>query len=84
MDDGVGSVGLTKDNGRNTSIDAMRQNKIDAMRRNAWYIGHCLQCKNEFKKRTVWQKYCSEECRKIAYEQRTSKKWYRKKSVADG
>lgn len=34
----------------------------------------CKHCGNDFEMRTTWQKYCSEDCRKDAYEARTGKK----------
>jgi hypothetical protein len=34
----------------------------------------CLHCGNDFEMKTTWQKYCSEDCRKTAYEIRTGKK----------
>jgi hypothetical protein len=39
-----------------------------------WKIGFCLHCAQEFEKKTVWQKFCSEFCRMANYEQRTGKK----------
>lgn len=36
--------------------------------------GNCKHCGNDFTKHTTWQKYCSTECRKSAWQQRTHTK----------
>lgn len=78
MDLSGGNVELNKDNRRNASIDEMRQEEpepTDAMRQDSWHTGNCAHCTKEFKRRTVWQKYCCDDCRKLAYEVRTGKQW---------
>lgn len=39
----------------------------------------CCVCGGDFEKRTTWQKFCSETCRVLAWQQKTGKKFYRKK-----
>jgi len=33
----------------------------------AWHNGNCEHCKQAFKKRTTWQRFCSSLCREQAY-----------------
>ncbi len=33
----------------------------------AWHNGNCEHCKQAFKKRTTWQRFCSSECREQSY-----------------
>lgn len=58
------------------------QSKTNAMRTKGenWNTGNCLHCKKDFKKNTVWQKYCHENCRIAAYELRTGKRVNLKKA----
>jgi hypothetical protein len=81
-------VDLTKDLGRNASLDAMRRENAepDALRqdkKSLWYQGNCQYCKTDFKKMTSWQKFCCEDCRKAAYELRTGKAWRGKKIATE-
>lgn len=46
---------------------------------NAWYQGNCEHCKQDFKKKTTWQRFCCPECRDENYFLRTGKKWHGKK-----
>jgi len=33
----------------------------------AWHNGNCEHCKQAFKKRTTWQRFCSSLCREQSY-----------------
>ncbi len=45
----------------------------------AWHNGTCEFCKESFKKKTTWQRFCNSECRDRAYFLRTGKQWKGKK-----
>ena len=62
----------------NSPSNALKSNDLV----NAWYHGNCEHCKEDFKKKTTWQRFCSKECRDENYFLRTGKKWHGKKTAA--
>ena len=77
MDDGAGSVATVQDDNGN----GIYGNAINGNDGKAWYEGNCEHCKQAFKKKTTWQRFCCTEHQALAYEARTGKKWYGKKVV---
>ncbi len=76
--------------GKKISLEKTEQNRVASGAVNAiygnaisekkvWHEGNCEYCKQPFKKKTTWQRFCSTEHQAAAYELRTGKKWYGKK-----
>ena len=61
------------------AVNAINGNDIYG---NAWNEGNCEYCNEQFKKKTTWQRFCCTDHQALAYEQRTGKKWYGKKTAA--
>lgn len=64
---------LRKDDDLKPRVSLDKQD-IHALRGSNWNMGNCLHCQKDFKKKTTWQKYCTDVCRATAYELRTGKK----------
>jgi hypothetical protein len=91
MDDQANGVGKNQDDtqcvgAKKVSLDKLGTQNHNAMRGgdNNWKIANCLQCGQEFKRNTTWQKYCCENCRQEAYIKRTGKELKFKKTATAG
>jgi hypothetical protein len=64
------------------SLEKSGDNERNSYERNGKKIGYCAHCGKEFIRANSWHKYCTELCKIRAYELRTGKKFYSKKTAA--